>query len=144
MPRPVTVWAVELGPGKAQDDVKGTLSIVGGTLAFEPLDESLPATRIGLDRISKVRRLRGSPVLMVVHGKQEGARRTAFFFAQPPPLGVLLGQQEMERPRGLEAFRNPKRRARRDNVGYLGVTNREKKSLLAEWVRAVREGAGAG
>jgi len=30
----------------------------------------------------------------------------------------------------------------RDNVGYLGMTNREKKALLTEWVRAVRTAAG--
>lgn len=143
MPRPVTVWAVELGPGMAQDDVKGTLSLEGEALSFEPADESHPVFKIGLDRVSKVRRLRGSPILMVVHATQEGSRKTAFYFAQPPPLGVLLGQQPIERPRGLEAFRNPKRRARRDNAGYLGVTNREKKAQITEWVRAVREGAGA-
>jgi hypothetical protein len=27
-------------------------------------------------------------------------------------------------------------------VGYLGVTNREKKGLITEWVRAVRAAAG--
>jgi len=140
MPRPVTVWAVELTRDTAQDDVKGTLELESDALAFSPTDGGRSDVRIPFTAISKVRRLRGSPVLMVVHEEATGPRRTAFYFAQPPPLGVLLGRQEpMERPRGLEAFRSPKRRARRDNVGYLGITNREKKDLLTEWVRAVRE-----
>jgi hypothetical protein len=138
----VTVWAVELGPETAKDDVKGTLVLEGDALAFAPADEAHTTVRIPLVSVSKVRRLRGSPVLMVVHGAREASRRTAFYFAQPPPLGALLGQEQMERPRGLEAFRNPKRRARRDNVGYLGVTNREKKAVLTEWVRAVRAALG--
>jgi len=142
MPRPVTAWAVELGPQVAQDDVKGTLALEGDALAFSPADEAHPFVRIPLVSISKVRRLRGSPVLMVVHGTESAVRRTAFYFAQPPPLGVLMGQQTTERPAGLSAFRNPKRKARRDNVGYLGVTNREKKGLITEWVRAVRAAAG--
>ena len=45
----------------------------------------------------------------------------------------------LERPSGLAAFRSPKRKARRDNVNYLGLTNREKKETLADWVRAGRE-----
>jgi hypothetical protein len=141
MPRPVTAWAVQLTKGAAQDDVKGTLELQDDALAFSPADAH-PDLRIPLVTISKVRRLRGSPVLMVVYGTPEGAKRTAFYFAQPPPLGVLLGQDPLDRPRGLEAFRSPKRRARRDNVGYLGVTNRQKKDLLMEWVRAVRVAIG--
>lgn len=138
MPRPATVWAVELGPETRPEDVKGTLVLDEDHLAFSPADEAHASFRIPLASITKVRRLRGSPVLMVVHRTEAAPRRTAFYFAQPPPLGVLLGQQTTERPVGLGAFRNPKRRARRDNVGYLGVTNREKKALLSEWVREVR------
>jgi hypothetical protein len=80
---------------------------------------------------------------MVVHGRGADTRRTAFYFAQPPPLGVLTGQTT-ERPQGggLATFRNPRRRARRDNLGYLGVVNRQKKALVSDWVRAVRAAAG--
>jgi hypothetical protein len=38
----------------------------------------------------------------------------------------------------LAALRNPKRKARRDNVGYLGLSNRAKKDELVAWERAVR------
>jgi hypothetical protein len=79
---------------------------------------------------------------MVERTTASGPRRTAFYFVQPPPLSAIIGTK-VERPSGLAAFRNPKRKARRDNVGYLGLTNREKKALLTEWVGAVRAATGA-
>jgi hypothetical protein len=94
--------------------------------------------RISLHDIAKVRRLRGSPVLMVERTTSAGARKTAFYFAQPPAA------RRSHRGSGGAAGRvrpvpNPKRKARRDNVGYLGLMNREKKSALTEWVRAVKD-----
>jgi hypothetical protein len=138
VPRAVTVWAVELAKSVEPDEIKGTLELSDTALLFTPLDEARPGLRIALTDILKVRRLRGSPVLTIEHTMQAGSRRTAFYFAQPPPLNALLGTTP-ERPRGLAAFRSPRRKARRDNVTYLGLTNREKKQTLAEWVRAVRE-----
>jgi hypothetical protein len=134
----VTVWAVELAKDVEPDEIKGTLELTGAALLFTPLDEARPGLRIALTDIVKVRRLRGSPVLMVERTIATGPRRTAFYFAQPPPLNALLGTTT-ERPSGLAAFRSPKRKARRDNVNYLGLTNREKKETLEEWVQAVRE-----
>jgi hypothetical protein len=139
MPRAVTVWAVELGKDVQPDEIKGTLELGGDVLLFSPNDEARPAIRIALRDIAKVRRLRGSPVLMVERTTSSGSRKTAFYFAQPPPLATLLGAP-VERPAGLAAFRNPKRKARRDNVGYLGLMNREKKAAISEWVSAVRAG----
>jgi hypothetical protein len=135
----VTVWAVELGKGVQPDEIKGTLELGDDLLLFSPNDEARPSIRIALHDIAKVRRLRGSPVLMVERSTSSGARKTAFYFAQPPPLATLLGAP-VEKPGGLAAFRNPKRKARRDNVGYLGLMNREKKAALSEWVRAVKAG----
>jgi hypothetical protein len=132
------VWAVELAKGVEPDEIKGTLELSEAALLFTPLDETRPALRIGVTDIRKVRRLRGSPVLMVERTMPAGSRRTAFYFAQPPPLNAFLGTTP-ERPTGLAAFRSPKRKARRDNVNYLGLTNREKKQTVAEWVRAVRD-----
>lgn len=134
----MTAWAVELAKGVEPDEIKGTLKLSDAALLFTPLDEHRPALRIALTDILKVRRLRGSPVLMVERTAATGSPRTAFYFAQPPPLNALLGTAP-ERPSGLAAFRSPKRKARRDNVNYLGLTNREMKQTLAEWVRAVRE-----
>jgi len=140
VPRAVTVWAVELGKDVEPDETKGTLELASQALLFSPNDETRPAVRLPVSEIVKVRRLKGSPVLMVERTTASGPRRTAFYFVQPPPLSALLGTS-VERPSGLAAFRNPRRKARRDNVGYLGTTNREKKAALNEWVRAVRTAA---
>jgi hypothetical protein len=137
----VTVWAVELGPEVPPDEIKGALALEADTLTFAPGTQGHPRLAIPLGSISKVRRLRGSPVLMVTHGLGAGMRRTAFYFAQPPPLGGLTGQTTERAGTGLAAFRNPRRKARRDNLGYLGAVNREKKALVSEWVRAVRVAA---
>jgi hypothetical protein len=140
VPRAVTVWAVELGKDVQPEETKGTLELSSQALLFTPNDEARPAVRLPVSEIVRVRRLRGSPVLMVERTTSSGSRRTAFYFVQPPPLSAILGTT-VERPPGLAAFRNPKRKARRDNVGYLGTTNREKKAALNEWVRAVRTAA---
>lgn len=136
------MWAVELGPELPPDETKGVLTLDGETLSFTPEPVVGPPLEIPVGSITKVRRLRGSPVLMVVHGTGV-MRRTAFYFAQPPPLGVMTGQVT-ERPQGgLAAFRNPKRKARRDNLGYLGAINRAKKAQISEWVGALRAAAAA-
>ena len=105
-------------------------------LIFTPRDETRPTVKIPLDEISNVKRLRGSPVLMVLRETAAGLERTAFYFAQPPPVAAIRGEPT-ERRTGIAAFRNPKRQARRDNIGYLGLMNRENKAALKEWVRAV-------
>ena len=132
------MWAVELAKGVEPDEIKGTLELSEAVLLFTPLEEARPGLRIALTDILKVRRLRGSPVLMIERTTSTGSRRTAFYFAQPPPLAVLMGAS-VEQPVGFDRFRSPKRKARRDNVGYLGLMNREKKAALSEWDRAVKD-----
>jgi hypothetical protein len=128
---------VELGGEVGPEEVPGLLELDGESLVFTPRDQGRRPTRIPFRQIAKVRRLRGSPVLMVLRATPEGKRRTAFYFAQPPPLGALR-HDAVERPTGLLAFRSPRKKARRQNVGYLGVMNREKKATLAQWVQALR------
>ena len=113
----MTVWAVELGKDVQPDEIRGTLELATQALLFTPSDDARTPLRFPLSEIRKVRRLRGSPVLMVERTSTSGTRRTAFYFVQPPPLNAILGTT-VERPSGLSAFRNPKRKARRDNVGY--------------------------
>ena len=84
------MWAVELGKDVQTDEIKGTLELSDQALLFSPNDEIRPAMRIALHDIAKVRRLRGSPVLMVERTTSAGSRKTAFYFAQPPPLAVLM------------------------------------------------------
>jgi hypothetical protein len=136
VPRAVTVWEVELGKPEGSEEVKGMLELSRRDLIFTPRDETRPTVKIPLDEITKVKRLRGSPVLMVLRETAAGLERTAFYFAQPPPIGAIRGEST-ERRTGISVFRNPKRQARRDNIGYLGLMNRENKAALKEWVRAV-------
>ena len=130
------MWEVELGKPESPDEVKGTLELSHRDLIFTPRDEGRATVKIPLDEISKVRRLRGSPVLMVLRETAAGQDRIAFYFAQPPPIGAIRGEP-VERRTGIAAFRNPKRQARRDNMSYLGLMNRENKAALKEWARAV-------
>lgn len=131
-----TVWEVELRPGGPMKDRKGSLTLEAAALVFEPADGA-PPRRIGLEEVRKVRRLRGSPVLLVIHSEHGTTARTAYYFAQPPPLH---GPQmpTLERPSVLATRKNTRRHVRRQNVGYLGMWNRQKKELLASWERAVR------
>ena len=137
----MTVWEVELGKPESPRpesprEVKGTLELSHQHLIFTPRDEALPTVTIPLGEIAKVKRLRGSPVLIVFRETVAGPERTAFYFVQPPPMIPPRGEP-LERGRGLSTFRNPRRQARRDNMSYLGLMNRENKVTLKEWVRAV-------
>lgn len=135
----VTVWAVDLGQDALMQERRGTLSLNEAALCFEPANEAQPETRITLEGIRKVRRLRGSPVLLVVSAGQDRDRTTAFYFVQPPPLDAFRRDAVEPRQTGLASLRNPKRRARKQNVGYLGMSNKQKKAELVAWERAVRE-----
>jgi hypothetical protein len=141
VPEAVTVWAVELGEGSSQTEVKGVLSLDRETLRFTPAREGRAPIEVPLTEVVKTRRLRGSPVLLVQRRREGGPLRTAFYFVQPPSLEAYLGQQTGGTV--LSSLRNPKRKARRQNVGYLGTMNRAKKAELAEWERAVREAVAA-
>ena len=130
------MWQVELGKPEGPEEVRGTLELSHRDLIFTPRDETRPTVKIPLDEIAKAKRLRGSPVLMVLRETAAGLERTAFYFAQPPPIAALRGVP-VERRTGIAVFRNPKRQARRDNISYLGLMNRDNKAALKEWVRAV-------
>lgn len=133
----VRVWAVDLAPGAPTKEREGILSIDAGELTFEPLLEGEPALVIPLGEVTKVRRLRGSPVIMVLSGREPPTRRTAFYFVRPPSLAAVVGTRDDRNV--LATLRNPKRKARRENVGYLGLSNRAKKDELLAWERALRE-----
>jgi hypothetical protein len=141
MERSVRVWAVELGEGAPPTEREGRLWCDALGLRFEPAREGEAVIAIPFDEVRKVRRLRGSPVLMVVRRRGDRETRTAFYFVQPPPLAALTDTQTDVR--SIIPFRNPKRKARRENVGYLGLMNREKKAELMQWERDVRAAVAA-
>ncbi len=132
-----TVWEVELRPGGPMDDRKGSLVLEADALVFEPADGRAPR-RIALAEIRKLRRLRGSPVLLVIHASGSVPTRIAYYFAQPPPLeGTQPSAQQ--RFTVVSMRKNSRRHVRRRNVGYLGMWNRQKKEeLVSELERAVR------
>jgi hypothetical protein len=136
VPDATTVWAVDLIREPTKDR-QGTLSLQLEHLVFEPRAEGAPALRIPIGAIRRARRLRGSPVLLVVHERNGTRSETAFYFVQPPPLEPVLGRDD--RPTPLSFGRASKRRARRQNVGYLGLSNRDKREQVDEWARAVTE-----
>ncbi|MGZ8593455.1 MAG: hypothetical protein ACXWXQ_06225 [Actinomycetota bacterium] len=139
MPASVTVWCVEIGADALPEDVKGSLALTSDALVFTPRADR-PERRYPLREIAQARRLRGSPVLMVARETPEGLRRTAFYFVQPPPLDR---PDIPARPSPMGLGRNTTRKARRQNVSYLGMWNREKKALLREWERQVKRAVAA-
>jgi hypothetical protein len=128
------VWAVELGRGSSLADLQGTLALEAEVLSFDPREEGRPARRIRFADIRKVKRLRGSPVLLVVHADQGGIAQTAFYFIQPPPLDPPVRTTTSPFSFG----RSSKRKERRRNVGYLTASNQRKKEELRAWEAALR------
>lgn len=135
MPSPITVWAVELEPGSRLDEVQGSLALEAEALVFTPRDGHGSERRYPLAEVARARRLRGSPVLLIVHEPTRGPRRTAFYFVQPPPL--VPTNESRKAVLGPLAGGSP-RKVRRRNASYLGLSNREKKQVLREWEQAVR------
>ena len=134
---------MELGHRSALEEVKGSLSMTSDGLVFTPRDERRPTQTLAFAEIARVRRLRGSPVLMVVSRGANGTARTAFYFAQPPPL-ERPDDTTATRPTPFGIGRTTKRKVRRQNVSYLGAWNAEKKELLREWERQVKARIGPG
>jgi hypothetical protein len=129
----VTVWAVDL-IRDPRADTKGTLFIGESSIGFRPSDAAGTELSIAFADVRKVRRLPGSPVLMVVHDRDGVRERTAFFFVQPPPL-----QRMMAEPTRVSFIPGmSKRRARRQNASYLGMGNRARRELVAGWETRVR------
>ncbi|HEX6329935.1 MAG TPA: hypothetical protein VF129_01410 [Actinomycetota bacterium] len=140
MPAPVTVWRVELDAGAPLEDVKGSLSLTDDAVVFTPRDDPGPGRRYPLQEVERVRRLRGSPVLVMTRATAHGQRRTAFYFVPPPPLEP---REEPTRPSPLGVRGGGRRRSRRKNVSYLGYMNREKKPVVREWERQIGQAAAA-
>jgi hypothetical protein len=126
---------VDLGAGSPAGEVRGSLALASDALVFTPKDDALAERRIALREIAQTRRLRGSPVLMIVREPDAQPSRVAFYFVQPPPLEVPM---EPARVAMWGIGRSAKRRVRRQNASYLGNWNREKKALLVEWERQVK------
>jgi hypothetical protein len=146
VPEPETVWMVELGRGEPTE-VKGELALEHDALVFTESGTGGASFKAELTRIRSARRVRGSPILMVVDESGAGVRRTAFYFAQPPPLTPpepgtepLPGAGLNARPTaGFGAMRRTsKRRHMRTNIGYLAASSSGKKPVIKRWVAELR------
>lgn len=127
----VTVWAVDL-VRDPRTDTKGTLTV--GERAIEFRAPGGVELTIPFANVRKVRRVRGSPVLMVIHASAAARERTAFYFVQPPPLERVSAE-----PTRVSLMPGmAKRRARRQNASYLGMGNRTRRELVATWEKKVR------
>ena len=116
--------------------MQGSLALETDALVFTPREGHGSERRYPLAGIAQARRLRGSPVLLIVHDPSLGPRRTAFYFVQPPPL--VPPDESRKAVLGPLAGGSP-RKVRRRNASYLGISNRQKKQVLREWARAVQE-----
>jgi hypothetical protein len=115
------VWAVRLGG--LQREVKGFMVLEDDALVFESSDGS-PGDRIALTDLRRAKRIRGSPVLVVHYVTESEDARAAFYFSKPPPVD----------PPGVK-----KRKARRQAVHYLEMSNVDIKEEVKAWERAIRD-----
>jgi hypothetical protein len=134
VPEPITVWMVPLRRGVPPRDVQGTLTMEDDGLAFEA-DQTGETVLIPFADARKVKRLRGSPVLMVDWAHQGKTVRAAFYFAPPPPLGPMdRNGVSVTSSNPLAGVKRPsKRRTRRENATYLTSVGGDLKPLLAMW-----------
>jgi hypothetical protein len=137
MPDPTTVWMVHLGRG-APTEIRGTIRTDDDALVFEH-EEKPAALRFPFSRIARVRRILGSPVVIVEWREDDDRRRTAFYFAKPPPL------QPSERagadgalPSLAERRARSKRRHRRASLGYLAASGGRTKRVVKAWTAELR------
>jgi hypothetical protein len=135
---------VHLGTGPKAAEIRGTLSLGATALEFTP---KRPGTGAALEyaSIRLAKRIRGSPVLMVVWREHGTDRRTAFYFSQPPPLEGVPRSPTLDPPRGpLGPFTRAtpsKRQVARMNLGYLRSASMRNRETVREWERAIRERA---
>jgi hypothetical protein len=143
---PVIVWLVHLGLGPKPREVRGTLTL--GEVGLEFVEQRTGVdVRFDYASIRRVRRVRGSPVLLVDWRKDDEVRKTAFYFSQPPPLEPVTRSATID-PRGpLGHLTRPtpsKRQVARMNLGYLRSTAVANKKVVRAWAQAVSERARRG
>jgi hypothetical protein len=116
------VWAVRLSG--LQREVKGTILLEDGSLVFDAADGSR-GERISASDLRKVRRIRGSPVIVIEYVTGSVDAKAAFYFSKPPPL---------EPPEGTR-----KKKARKQAVHYLEIANINVKERVKAWHRALKD-----
>lgn len=118
------MWVVRLSRDADLKDVKGTITLADGALQFSSRDGK-GDRRIDLIDVVRVKRVIGSPVMLVTHSENGEPTQTAFYFSQPPPL------------RSADE-KTSRRKLRRQAATYLGHTNAERGTTVRDWVQAIR------
>jgi hypothetical protein len=144
MPEATTAWMVQLD--RSPDDVEGTLSLEATAIRFVPDEQGTPR-EIGFTDVSRVKRIWGSPV-MVVHSVENGERHvTAFYFSKPPPLHPPAQGSDQPPPTLMGPFnrnRPPsKRKQRRTNAGYLAKASTAMSDDVRAWAKEMRAAVAA-
>jgi hypothetical protein len=127
------------------DDVEGTLELGDEALRFTAGDAQ--TRTIALTDVTKVKRIIGSPVLLV-HSTEDGQQRhTAFYFRKPPPLqppeATLDDVPTLIGPFNRGPKAPSKRKQRRANASYLASASTSAGEEVRDWMRATREAVAA-
>lgn len=123
---------------RSSDDVEGTLTLEEQALRFD--SPSLGIRTISLTTVERVKRIWGSPVMLVRSVEDGDKHVTAFYFSKPPPLHPEQASAD-EPPPTLIFNRNrapSKRKQRRRNAGYLANASNFLGDDLEMWVKATR------
>jgi hypothetical protein len=144
MPEPTKVWMVQLD--RSPDDIEGTLTLEKQSLRFD--SPSLGIRSISLTAVERVKRIWGSPVLLVRSLEDGDKRVTAFYFSKPPPLHPDQAVAKDDPPSTLVGPFNrnkppSKRKQRRRNAGYLANASNIVGDSLEVWVKETRAAVAA-
>jgi hypothetical protein len=125
--RTSTVWMVHSGTDTS--GVKGDLSLDPRGVVFTPR-QAIPAdeTVFDLDDVTRVRRVRGSPILELRMRRSITPKVVGFYFVQPPSL-------EAQRDSAMMTGR----RMRREAAVSLFKLNPVKREEVAWWVEAIKQ-----
>jgi hypothetical protein len=130
---------------RSPDDVEGTLTLEEQAIRFD--SPSLGIRSIALTTIERVKRIWGSPVLLVRSVEDGDKRVTAFYFSKPPPLHPEQTPPDEPPPTLIGPFnrnRAPsKRKQRRRNAGYLANALNIVGDDLEVWLKETRAAVAA-
>ena len=130
---------------RSPDDIEGTLTLEEREIRFD--SPSLGIRSIALTAVERVKRIWGSPVLIVRSTEDGDKRVTAFYFSKPPPLHPEQAAAGEDPPTLIGPFnrnRAPsKRKQRRRNAGYLANATNLVGDDLEVWVKETRAAVAA-
>jgi hypothetical protein len=128
-----TVWMVHARTG--MDGVKGAITLEPGSLVFHPVNTHAGESAFPLDRIRRVRRVRGSPVLEIHLRSDADPQVVGFYFIKPPSLEEGPDTQ-------IGFFRVRRHGARKQAAYILRSANSLKKDEVQRWVDRIRKASG--